>query len=105
MANSKEKHVFVSIGSRYNSEQEAFLDALLKLLEGCGVTPRVINKTKKDYPTGSPLVGISNVLRECHGAIIVAFERKYFPLGVEKRGSNRESKLRDTRYTTPWNQI
>ena len=105
MAASKDKHVFISIGGRYNSEQEAFLDALLKLLESYNVTPRVMNRTRRDYPVGSPLAGIANVLRECNGAIIVAFEKKFFPAGVEYPSSAKSMPLHNTRYTTPWNQI
>jgi hypothetical protein len=105
MADSKDKHVFISIGGRYTSQQEAFLDSLLQFLEGCGVTPRVMNKTRKDYPTGNPLISISQIMKECHGVIIVAFERKFFPEGVENRSSDNEIPLHDLRITTPWNQI
>jgi hypothetical protein len=42
-----------------------------------------MNKT--DYPTRNPLTDISQVMRECHGAIVVAFERTYFESGLEKQ--------------------
>ena len=40
-------------------------------------------------------------MRECHGAIVVAFERTYFESGIEKKKID----LKSVRYTTPWNQI
>jgi hypothetical protein len=104
MPNSNRKNVFISVGGRYTSEQESFLEGLVSLLErDVGIITRIMNVT--DYPTGNPLKDISDVMRQCHGVIVVAFERKYFPSGIEKRGSSQESLLRDTRYTTPWNQI
>ena len=68
------KNVFVSMGFPYTESHRGFLDALIELLRSCDVEPRVMNKT--DYPTRNPLTDISQVMRECHGAIVVAFERK-----------------------------
>ena len=112
---SSRKNVFISIGSRYTPDQEDFLDGLILLLEReMGITARVMNFTEYDYATVSPLKAISEVMRQCHGVIVVAFERKYFPSGTEKRGSLQESLLRESlqesllrerRYPTAWNQI
>lgn len=93
------RNVFVSMGSPYTEPQKAFLDALIELLRSCDIEPRVMNRT--DYPTGSPLKDISRVMRECHGVIVVAFERTYFESGLEKQ----RTALGAVRYTTPWNQI
>ena len=96
------KSVFISIGNRYLDQYTEFLDGLEDLLEKNGVRPRVMNKT--DYPTKSPLAKISEVLKECDGAIIVAFERIYIETGMEKRGSRPGggAPLKDTACTTPW---
>ena len=93
------KNVFVSMGFPYTESHRGFLDALIELLRSCDVEPRVMNKT--DYPTRNPLTDISQVMRECHGAIVVAFERTYFKSGLEKQ----QIALKSVRYTTPWNQI
>ena len=77
------KNVFVSMGFPYTESHRGFLDALIELLRSCDVEPRVMNKT--DYPTRNPLTDISQVMRECHGAIVVAFERTYFESGLEKQ--------------------
>ncbi|HEY3815042.1 MAG TPA: hypothetical protein VGL66_17630 [Caulobacteraceae bacterium] len=44
-------------------------------------------------------------MRECHGMVVVANERKFVELGKEKRGSPQETELQRSRYTTPWNHI
>jgi hypothetical protein len=100
---TKKKHIFISIGSPFAEPQREFLDALIDVLKACGIEPRVVNKT--DYSTGNPLKDISRILRECHGAIVVAYERTYFGSGIEKRKSVQEKQLEAVRYTTPWNQI
>jgi hypothetical protein len=98
------KHnIFISMGSPFTEAQAKFLDALMDMLRACDVEPRVINKT--DYSTGNPLADISRVIRECQGAIIVAYERTFFDSGVEKRKSLLEKSITGVRYTTPWNQI
>jgi hypothetical protein len=97
------KHVFVSVGTPYAEPQRAFLDALIDLLRSCDIEPRVINKT--EFVTQNPLKDISRVMRECDGAIIVAYERTFFDSGLEKRKSEHEAPLNSVRYTTPWNQI
>ena len=59
-----EPRVFVSMGSPYTAELLAFRDALETLLrDRCGVDPRIIGKN--EYPTGSPLTKIIEVMREC----------------------------------------
>lgn len=97
------KHVFISIGKPYAEPQREFLDRLIKLLHSCNIEPRVVNKT--DYSTGNPLKDISRIMRECHGAVVVAYERTYFGSGLEKRKSAQERRIKAVRYTTPWNQI
>ena len=100
---AKKKHVFISIGSPYAEPHREFLDALVDLLRSCAIEPRVLNKT--DYSTGNPLQDISRIMRECHGAIVVGYERTYFGSGIEKRKSAQAKQLEAVRYTTPWNQI
>ena len=104
MPDAQPKHVFVSIGGRYTSDQESFVEKLLETLLALGATPHVMNLT--DYPPGNPLKGILRVMRNCHGVIVVAFERKYFETGLENRNSPAKTKsLKDVRLPTPFNQI
>lgn len=96
--------VFISMGTPYTPEYSAFRDALETYLrDQCDVDPRIIGKN--EYPSGSPLGKIRDVMRSCHGVIIVAYERKHITKGTEKRGSDGASSLADRTYTTPWNHI
>ena len=42
---------------------------------------------------------------ECSGAAVIAFERMFFPSGVQKRGGPRETTLNDIRLPTARNQL
>jgi hypothetical protein len=97
------KHVFISIGTPCAPPQADFLDALMKLLRACDIEPRVANKT--DFFTANPLKEISRIMRECDGAIVVAYERTYFDAGIEKRQSANPTQLTSVSFPTPWNQI
>jgi hypothetical protein len=98
-----EKNIFISMGTPYNSAHTKCRESLIELLRDCGVTPRLIDVT--DYSTSKPLTDIYQLLRQCDGAIIVAYERTFVDSGFEKRKSPAEKPLSAVRYTTPWNQI
>src|SRR5262249_26166496 len=100
----KTPRVFVSMGSPYTDQYSAFrneLEALLRDL--CHVDPRIIGKN--EYPTGSPIQHINNVMRTCDGVMIIAYERKMVQAGVEKRGGHAERQIVNETFTTPWNHI
>jgi hypothetical protein len=99
----KKKNIFISMSFPYLPTHSEFLDGLISFLQDHDMTPRVMNRT--DFLPGNPLPEISRVLQECDGAIVFAFERLYFPSGVERRRSPSEVELKDITCTTPWNQI
>jgi hypothetical protein len=96
--------VFVSMGTPYTPVYAQFRDELESFLrDSCGVNPRIMGKN--EYPSGSPLEHIRDVMRQCAGVMIVAYERKYVKSGVEKRGATAAQKIDNCSYTTPWNHI
>jgi hypothetical protein len=100
----KTPRVFISMGTPYKSEYNQFRNELEALLrDRCGVDPRIIGKN--EYPTGSPLNKIREVMSSCDGAIIVAYERKFVESGLERRGGAEERSIAGEAYTTPWNHV
>jgi hypothetical protein len=96
--------VFVSMGSPYTDAYRQFRNELETFLrDQCHVDPRIIGRN--EYPTGSPLHKIAEVMRTCDGVMIVAYERKLVHSGVERRGGTEERKIEEEVYTTPWNHI
>jgi hypothetical protein len=92
------------MGTPYTDAQLKFRDALEAFLrDQCDSNPVIIGKTT--YPPGNPLPTINEAMRNCHGVIVVACERKYIEIGIEKRGGTEPKKLKAQTYTTPWSQI
>jgi len=96
--------VFISMGTPYTEAQTRFRAVLESLLRTqCGVDPRIIGVN--EYPPGSPVHKIRDAMSTCDGVLVVAYERKYVQRGIERRGSPRERKFVDEKYTTAWNHI
>jgi len=92
------------MGTPFTEQYAKFRDELETLLrDRCGVNPRIIGKN--EYPSGSPLSHIREVMRECHGVVVVAYERTFLESGIEKRGGPTETNINKRAYTTPWNHI
>ncbi|MCR5869796.1 MULTISPECIES: hypothetical protein [unclassified Sphingomonas] len=99
-----EARIFISMGTPYTDEQRRFRDDLETFLrDTCGVNPRIIGKN--EYPDGNPLTKIKSVMSQCHGVIVVAYERKFLETGKERRVGPTPSDLTQRAYTTPWNHI
>lgn len=95
--------VFLSVGRTYTPAQEEFVSELESFLNKNGLTAQTVGRTY--FSSEQPLRAIMHVLRECCGALILAFERIYIKQGCEKRGSPKESQLQETNLPTVWNQI
>ncbi|MEY2884149.1 MAG: hypothetical protein RL490_1873 [Pseudomonadota bacterium] len=99
-----EARVFISMGTPYTETQSRFRDALETFLrEKCKIDPRIIGKN--EYPDGNPLTKIRTVMSQCHGVIVLAYERKYLESGFEKRSGKMPLTISNRSYTTPWNHI
>jgi hypothetical protein len=96
--------IFISMGTPYTDAYLKFRDSLEEFLRvQCRCDPRIIGKN--EYPTGSPVGKIADVMKSCDGVIIVAYERKFIQAGVERRGGTHAAPLAEEIYTTPWNHI
>ena len=99
----EQKNVFISVGLPATKEQEDFVVAVEDRLRSEGLIPNTVGRNK--FSIDSPLKTIDELMDNCCGVIIIALERTYFPEGIEKRGSSKESVLKEVKYPTPWNQI
>lgn len=96
-------NIFVSVGRASTPEQEKFISAIEQYLRDNGFEPRIVGRTV--FSSLQPLKFIEQLMHECSGTIIIAFERIYIQEGTEKRGSEAEKVMRDTKLPTVWNQI
>jgi hypothetical protein len=95
--------VFLSVGSTANDKQEDFVQAMERFLENHGLTPQTVGRTY--FSSKQPLAAIDEVMQECVGTVIIAYERIHMETAVEKRGSPNEKPLDGLNLPTAWNQI
>jgi len=95
--------IFLSVGRSSTAQQEAFVTALENAPRVSGLNPRTVGRS--DFSSKAPLKRISEVLDQCHGTVVTAFERTHAPLVIDRPGSDAESEISDVRLPTVWNQI
>lgn len=95
--------VFMSVGRTSTSAQEAFVSALSVYMKQQGLNPRTIGRT--DFSASRPLRLMKELMLQCAGTIVIAYERIYIQDGFEQRGSRFEKRLYRESMPTVWNQI
>jgi hypothetical protein len=97
------RNIFVSVGATSNEEQETFVRAIENRLRSEGLIPQTVGRNT--FSSDAPLKKVVELLDSSQGAVIIALERLFFPLGVEKRGGPNEAQLSNIKLPTPWNHI
>jgi hypothetical protein len=95
--------VFLSVGRTYTPQQEFFVSALESFLTSQSFIPQTVGRTY--FSSQQPLKAVMELMDECAGTIILAFERTQIVQAFEKRGSKDERQLADLKLPTVWNQI
>ena len=95
--------IFISVGRTATTEQEAFVSAIEAYLRENGLNPRALGRS--DFSSLQPLKFIEQVMNECSGTVVLAFERIHVIEGVELEGGEEEKKILDAKVPTIWNQI
>lgn len=98
-----ELDIFISVGGTANEQQESFVRAVEDRLRSEGLVPHTVGRNT--FSADAPLKTVTELLDKCAGTVVIALERMYFPLGIDKRGGANESKLTEIKLPTPWNQI
>lgn len=94
--------VFISKGSAATKEQRAFIDAVLDVLDTVGLSPRIMGENEWSYE--QPLKAIRKIIKECDGAVVIAFTRTIFEEGIEIK-KDQQKPLTNIKLPTPWNHI
>src|ERR1700733_9383398 len=95
--------IFLSIGKTFTPQQEAFVSAVESYLRGQGLEPRTIGRNY--FRNDQPLKVVVECMKDCAGAIVIAFERIHVEKGEEKRGSPGHTDISGLNLPTVWNQI
>jgi hypothetical protein len=94
--------VFISKGSAATDEQRAFVDAVLEMLDTIGISARIMGENEWSYE--QPLRAIKKIMKDCDGAVIIAYTRTQFDEGVELK-KNKTIPISNVKLPTAWNQI
>jgi hypothetical protein len=95
--------VYLSAGKPANAEQEAFLQAVERFLRQHDLNPRTPGRTH--LANKQPLRAVEQCMRSCKGIVVVAYERLYAPVAIERRGGPEQKGLEDAIVPTVWNQV
>ena len=95
--------VFLSVGSTGTTLQREATETIFAVIEAAGLSPRQMEKN--EWSSEQPLRAIRKVIDQCHGAVIIAFTRYEFPVGIEHAKNDAKIDLSDARFPTVWNQI
>ncbi len=95
--------VFLSVGRTSNDGQENLVKAVEQYLQANGLIPQTVGRTY--FSSKQPLVAIAELMHECAGSIILAYERLHLVDAIEKRGSSQEARFQRLNLPTVWNQI
>ncbi len=95
--------VYLSAGKPANAEQEAFLQAVERFLRQRDLDPRTPGRTH--LANKQPLKAVEQCMRTCKGIVVVAYERLYAPVAIERRGGPDQKGLEDAIVPTVWNQV
>ncbi len=103
---SGEPAIFMSIGRPLNKEQLGFKRALISAVKVRGLKPELVGREPEDtrMPHDRPIEQVRRILRGCHGAIIVAYEKHSADRLKTNSLSEHPGELSDVRFTTSWNQ-
>lgn len=95
--------VFLSIGRIFTKEQEIFVSAIEDYLRENKLNPRALGRT--DFSSQQPLKFIEEVMRECSGTVVIAFERFHIEHATEFRTGSNERQHQNIKIPSVWNQI
>lgn len=95
--------VFLSVGRTSTPQQEEFVKEVQAMLRAEGLNPRTVGRT--DFTSEKPLKTILEVMQNCQGTVVIAFERLHIDHGTELAGGVNASVLENVSLPTVWNQI
>jgi len=94
--------VLISKGSAATQEQRAFVDAVLEMLDTVRLSARIMGENEWSHE--QPLKAIRKIIKECDGAVVIAFTRTQFEEGLELKRDQTLS-ISNIKLPTTWNHI
>jgi len=95
--------IFVSCGTPDTQIQESFIQAIETLLRSHGCEPQTVGRSK--FSGRQPVQAARDLIGDCGGAIVIAFERSRIIKGIERPESPNPQEVANESHPTIWNQM
>lgn len=95
--------IFLSVGSTYNDEQEAFVSAFETFLSQNKCERLTVGRGS--YFSKQPIESARDLMKEADGMVVIAFTRQIIESAREKPDSELETKVENEKHPTVWNQL
>ena len=95
--------IFLSVGKTSNERQEKFVQDIEGYLRANDLTPQTVGRTY--FTSQQPLKAINELMGQCIGTVIVAYERVHIDHGFERPGHPEQKEIQSVKLPTVWNQI
>ena len=95
--------IFLSVGRTENKQHQQLVETVEQYLQMNELLPQTVGRTY--FSSKQPLVAVKELMHDCAGSIILAYERTHLVEAIEKRGSSQEARLQGLNLPTVWNQI
>lgn len=95
--------IFLSVGRTENKLHQQLVETVESFMKMNDLLPQTVGRTY--FSSKQPLVAIKELMHECGGSIILAYERTHLVEAIDKRGSAQENHFQGLNLPTVWNQI
>ena len=95
--------VFLSCGTPYTSDQDAFISAIEDYLHNHDCETQTVGRS--NFSVRQPVQFARNLIAECDGIVVIAFERLRVDKGRDKPRSKDEKLVEGRSFPTVWNQM
>jgi hypothetical protein len=103
MSEKPSYRIFMSCGTPYRQEQEAFISAVEKCLRNNNCETHTIGRNS--FSIDQPVKFARDTIAECDGIVVIAFERIRLDKGKDKPGSKEEKPVNGRSFPTVWNHM
>ena len=95
--------IFLSVGSTYTEEQEAFVQAFEAFLVQNGCERLTVGRG--NYRADQPILAARELMQRADGIVVIGFTRVVVERAIEKPNSQSQTVIEDRRQPTIWNQL
>jgi hypothetical protein len=95
--------IFLSVGKTSNERQEKFVLDIEGYLRANDLTPQTVGRTY--FTSQQPLKAINELMGQCIGSVIIAYERLHIDHGFDRPGHPEQKEVQKLKLPTVWNQI